>query len=139
MQDTLCTCLTLCPPCLALRAWVNKCLSCRLIPLRKVVYRLHNVLFIVSCFNFECFHDSIGGIFSGSTLCSNCNMHLNCTASNTWFTACTFINLQDSWSSILMIVDHFAKNQDTFIAAAGPGHWNDPDMVRIRHHCASKC
>ena len=39
--------------------------------------------------------------------------------------------LQDSWSSVLKIVDHFAENQDTFIAAAGPGHWNDPDMVRM--------
>ena len=40
------------------------------------------------------------------------------------------LKLQDSWSSVLGIVDHFAANQDTFIAAAGPGHWNDPDMVR---------
>lgn len=32
---------------------------------------------------------------------------------------------------MLGILDVFAKNQDTFTAAAGPGHWNDPDMVRF--------
>lgn len=41
------------------------------------------------------------------------------------------IQLQDSWASVLGILDVFAKNQDTFTAAAGPGHWNDPDMVRF--------
>ena len=30
---------------------------------------------------------------------------------------------------MLGILDHFAENQDIFTAAAGPGHWNDPDMV----------
>ena len=40
--------------------------------------------------------------------------------------------LQDSWASVLGILDHFAENQDTFIKAAEPGHWNDPDMVRLK-------
>ncbi|GFS68497.1 alpha-galactosidase A [Trichonephila clavipes] len=35
----------------------------------------------------------------------------------------------DSWQSILSIVDYYIKNQDEFVAAAGPGHWNDPDMI----------
>ncbi|XP_029204318.2 alpha-N-acetylgalactosaminidase-like isoform X1 [Acropora millepora] len=47
---------------------------------------------------------------------------------NTWR---NYVDVQDSWSSVLKIVDHFAGNQDTFIAAAGPGHWNDPDMLVI--------
>ncbi|XP_020904932.1 alpha-N-acetylgalactosaminidase [Exaiptasia diaphana] len=40
-------------------------------------------------------------------------------------------DVQDSWDSILHILDYFAANQDIFIAAAGPGHWNDPDMLTI--------
>ena len=49
----------------------------------------------------------------------------------TYITDINFLKLQDQWSSVLSIVDHFAEKQDTFTAAAGPGHWNDPDMVRI--------
>ncbi|XP_031564497.1 alpha-N-acetylgalactosaminidase-like [Actinia tenebrosa] len=45
---------------------------------------------------------------------------------NTWR---NYDDVQDSWDSILHILDYFAANQDTFIAAAGPGHWNDPDML----------
>ena len=29
-------------------------------------------------------------------------------------------------------MDYFAENQDTFTAVAGPGQWNDPDMVRFK-------
>lgn len=47
---------------------------------------------------------------------------------NTWR---NYRDVQDSWKSVLRIVDHFAENQDTFIAAAGPGHWNDPDMLVV--------
>lgn len=36
----------------------------------------------------------------------------------------------DSWSSIKSILDWAADNQDTIVPAAGPGGWNDPDMVR---------
>ena len=27
------------------------------------------------------------------------------------------------------VIDHYGDNQDVIIANAGPGHWNDPDMV----------
>ena len=37
---------------------------------------------------------------------------------------------QDSWYSVLGIVDWYGDQQKTLIPAAGPGHWNDPDMVR---------
>ena len=37
--------------------------------------------------------------------------------------------MQDSWDSVLHILDYFAANQDTFAAVAGPGAWNDPDQV----------
>lgn len=38
-------------------------------------------------------------------------------------------DIQDSWDSVLNIIDWFSKNQDVLIPAAGPGRWNDPDMV----------
>lgn len=47
---------------------------------------------------------------------------------NTWR---NYLDLQDSWESVLGIVEHFAQNQDTFIAVAGPGHWNDPDQLVV--------
>ena len=27
------------------------------------------------------------------------------------------------------VIDYYGDNQDTIIPNAGPGHWNDPDMV----------
>ncbi|XP_051908061.1 alpha-N-acetylgalactosaminidase [Hippocampus zosterae] len=40
-------------------------------------------------------------------------------------------DIQDSWDSVLKIVDWFFDNQEVLIAAAGPGRWNDPDMLII--------
>ncbi|CAM5081093.1 unnamed protein product [Natator depressus] len=40
-------------------------------------------------------------------------------------------DIQDSWNSILSIVDWFSANQDVLQPVAGPGHWNDPDMLII--------
>ncbi|KAM7056487.1 alpha-N-acetylgalactosaminidase isoform 3-T4 [Acridotheres tristis] len=40
-------------------------------------------------------------------------------------------DIQDSWESVLSIVDWFFTNQDVLQPAAGPGHWNDPDMLII--------
>ena len=38
-------------------------------------------------------------------------------------------DIQDSWASVLSIIDWFAAHQDDFQKYAGPGNWNDPDMV----------
>lgn len=38
-------------------------------------------------------------------------------------------DIQDSWSSVENIIDYYGKNQDIIAPNAGPGHWNDPDMV----------
>lgn len=38
-------------------------------------------------------------------------------------------DIQDSWSSVTDIMDYFALKQDFWQQYAGPGHWNDPDMV----------
>lgn len=40
-------------------------------------------------------------------------------------------DIQDSWNSVLSIVDWFSTNQDVLQPAAGPGQWNDPDMLII--------
>lgn len=40
-------------------------------------------------------------------------------------------DIQDSWKSVLSIVDWFVKHQDVLQPVAGPGSWNDPDMVPL--------
>ncbi|XP_037033872.1 alpha-N-acetylgalactosaminidase-like [Bradysia coprophila] len=40
-------------------------------------------------------------------------------------------DINDSWSSLASIADYFAKNQERIQRFAGPGHWNDPDMLLI--------
>jgi hypothetical protein len=37
----------------------------------------------------------------------------------------------DSWTSIRSIVDHWSRDSPSspLVRAAGPGHWNDPDML----------
>lgn len=40
-------------------------------------------------------------------------------------------DIQDSWTSLLSIIDWFADHQDDFQKYAGPGNWNDPDMLLI--------
>lgn len=40
-------------------------------------------------------------------------------------------DIQDSWKSVLSILDWFVKHQDILQPVSGPGHWNDPDMLLI--------
>uniref|UniRef100_A0A3P8VQQ6 Alpha-galactosidase n=1 Tax=Cynoglossus semilaevis TaxID=244447 RepID=A0A3P8VQQ6_CYNSE len=40
-------------------------------------------------------------------------------------------DIQDSWDSVQGIIEWFASNQDVLQPAAGPGRWNDPDMLII--------
>lgn len=40
-----------------------------------------------------------------------------------------YLFIQDSWDSVLNIIDYYAENQDALVEAAGPGNWNDPDEV----------
>ncbi|KAH0616832.1 hypothetical protein JD844_028250 [Phrynosoma platyrhinos] len=42
-----------------------------------------------------------------------------------------YADIQDSWDSVLSIVEWFSANQDVLQPVAGPGHWNDPDMLII--------
>ncbi|XP_048210491.1 alpha-N-acetylgalactosaminidase [Perognathus longimembris pacificus] len=40
-------------------------------------------------------------------------------------------DIQDSWRSVLSILDWFVSHQNILQPVAGPGHWNDPDMLLI--------
>lgn len=42
----------------------------------------------------------------------------------------SYDDIQDSWASVESIIDYFGNNQEQIAQYAGPGHWNDPDMVR---------
>ncbi|KAG7279327.1 hypothetical protein CRUP_019023 [Coryphaenoides rupestris] len=42
-----------------------------------------------------------------------------------------YADVYDSWSSVKSIAEWTALHQDTVVPAAGPGGWNDPDMVRF--------
>ncbi|CAK6964919.1 alpha-galactosidase A [Scomber scombrus] len=42
-----------------------------------------------------------------------------------------FADVYDSWSSIKSILDWTAAHQDVIVPSAGPGGWNDPDMLVI--------
>nr|CAD7199906.1 unnamed protein product [Timema douglasi] len=44
----------------------------------------------------------------------------------------TYIDIVDGYTSLVKIVEYMAENQDTFVPLAGPGHWNDPDVVSCR-------
>ncbi|NP_001040191.1 alpha-N-acetylgalactosaminidase precursor [Bombyx mori] len=40
-------------------------------------------------------------------------------------------DIEDSWASLTKIMAWFGDNQDRLAQHAGPGHWNDPDMLLI--------
>ncbi|KAI5702800.1 hypothetical protein M8J75_004246 [Diaphorina citri] len=40
-------------------------------------------------------------------------------------------DIDDSWYSVTTIANYFALKQDLWTKYAGPGHWNDPDMLII--------
>lgn len=42
-----------------------------------------------------------------------------------------FDDIQDSWVSVTSIIDYYGDNQADINPNAGPGHWNDPDMLII--------
>ena len=42
-----------------------------------------------------------------------------------------FDDISDSWTSVLSIIDFYGDDKDGFASLAGPGQWNDPDMLII--------
>ena len=53
-------------------------------------------------------------------IAKNCNLWRN------------YRDISDSWDSVLDIINHYGEHQGEFQPFAGPGNWNDPDMVRGR-------
>lgn len=43
-------------------------------------------------------------------------------------------DIQDSFESLNKITEYFAANQSRIQPHAGPGHWNDPDMLLIGNY-----
>ncbi|CAH0696001.1 unnamed protein product [Spodoptera exigua] len=54
-----------------------------------------------------------------SAIAEHCNMWRN------------WDDIEDSWVSLTKIMNWFGDNQDRLAQHAGPGHWNDPDMLLI--------
>lgn len=44
-------------------------------------------------------------------------------------------DIQCSWPSLKSVIDHWGNYSDALRAAAGPGHWNDPDMLLVGNAC----
>jgi hypothetical protein len=42
-----------------------------------------------------------------------------------------YADIGDSWDSVRGIIDFYGKDQGNFSKVAGPGQFNDPDMVRF--------
>lgn len=45
-----------------------------------------------------------------------------------------YVDIDDSWEEVAIIMDYFAGKQDIIAEHAGPGHWNDPDMLIIGNY-----
>ena len=45
-----------------------------------------------------------------------------------------FDDISDSWESVLHIMDYYGEDKDGFGAVAGPGRWNDPDMLIVGNY-----
>lgn len=46
-----------------------------------------------------------------------------------------FDDIDDSWESVVSIIDYYGKDTaNDFADFAGPGHWNDPDMLIIGNY-----
>lgn len=43
-------------------------------------------------------------------------------------------DIEDSFESVMQIIDYFGKNQDRIQPQSGPGHWNDPDMLILGNY-----
>lgn len=52
-------------------------------------------------------------------IAENCNLWRN------------YADIQDSWNSVVNIINWFGDNKGDLASYAGPGNWNDPDMLII--------
>ncbi|XP_063367095.1 alpha-N-acetylgalactosaminidase [Cydia amplana] len=57
-----------------------------------------------------------------TVIAENCNLWRN------------WDDIEDSWQSLLGIMNWFGDNQERLAPFAGPGHWNDPDMLLVGNY-----
>lgn len=76
---------------------------------------------VFSC-SYPAYQDELSIPTDFSVLAENCNLWRN------------FDDIDDSWQSVTTILDYFALKQDHIAKFAGPGHWNDPDMLLIGNY-----
>ena len=70
---------------------------------------------------FNNFHRSVAGP-NYKSIAEHCNLWRN------------FDDIYDSWDSVLGIINYYGEDKDGFGQFAGPGHWNDPDMLIIGNY-----
>lgn len=69
------------------------------------------------------YYQHVKGMLPNYTaIAENCNLWRN------------FDDIQDSWRSVSSILAWYGTNQDMIIPNAGPGHWNDPDMLIVGNY-----
>jgi len=73
---------------------------------------------VYSC-SWPAYQEDKGMQINYTALAKHCNLWRN------------YGDIDDSWSSVTDIADYFAIKQDFWARYAGPGHWNDPDMLVI--------
>lgn len=76
---------------------------------------------VYSC-SYPAYEDELSYPTDFETLAENCNLWRN------------FEDIDDSWGSVTGILDYFALKQEHIAKYAGPGHWNDPDMLLIGNY-----
>lgn len=74
-----------------------------------------------SC-SWPAYQEPIGIKSNYSALAENCNLWRN------------WDDIEDAWTSVINISKWFSSNQDRIAPYAGPGHWNDPDMLIIGNY-----
>ncbi len=95
------------------------------------IYILQKHLFVFSA-KVRIIYVYINNIFTVNSIeekVSGLRAIVTTSAINRYVTLFLRICTDDSWQSVLTIVDFYGDNSDDFASMAGPGHWNDPDMV----------
>ncbi|EEB17658.1 alpha-N-acetylgalactosaminidase, putative [Pediculus humanus corporis] len=69
------------------------------------------------------FYQELVGMAPNFTLISkHCNLWRN------------YDDIEDSWNSVVSIINYFGDRQELIGKYSGPGHWNDPDMLIIGNY-----
>ncbi|XP_050536028.1 alpha-N-acetylgalactosaminidase-like [Daktulosphaira vitifoliae] len=73
---------------------------------------------VYSC-SWPAYQEEKGMSINYALMAQHCNLWRN------------YDDIDDSWDSMIKIADYFAMKQELWSRYAGPGHWNDPDMLLI--------